>query len=288
MSAPAPRFTKERLTHAAERSGSFVDMLRYLGQPLGSSPLRYLRQRVAHYAIDTRHFVDEPLPYRPPRRYTRDLLEEAATHSTSMREMVEYLGIPPYSSAYTHLTRRLRHFAVDTSHFRRQGPAGAAIPEKDLRAAVAKATSIAGVIRECGMTDTAAVRARVKRELTHFAISTAHFTGQAHYRNRESPQRKSADAILRLLDPGSRRVRREQLDRALREKGVDYLCGECGTGSLWRGKVLVLEIDHINGDRLDNRLANLRYLCPSCHSQTVTHSRRVTGQDRLHRKRPDQ
>nr|WP_233435863.1 MULTISPECIES: HNH endonuclease [Streptomyces] len=37
---------------------------------------------------------------------------------------------------------------------------------------------------------------------------------------------------------------------------------------------LVLEIDHINGDRLDNRRENLRYLCPSCHSQTQTFSNR--------------
>ncbi|MFE3152616.1 HNH endonuclease [Streptomyces sp. NPDC059218] len=42
----------------------------------------------------------------------------------------------------------------------------------------------------------------------------------------------------------------------------------------WRGNRLVLEIDHINGDRLDNRPKNLRYLCPSCHSQTETFSKR--------------
>ncbi|MFE2931499.1 HNH endonuclease signature motif containing protein [Streptomyces sp. NPDC059278] len=40
------------------------------------------------------------------------------------------------------------------------------------------------------------------------------------------------------------------------------------------GDRLVLEIDHINGDRLDNRQKNLRYLCPSCHSQTETFSKR--------------
>ena len=44
----------------------------------------------------------------------------------------------------------------------------------------------------------------------------------------------------------------------------------CGTGEEWEGKVLVLELDHINGDHSDNRLENLRILCPNCHSQTPT------------------
>ncbi|MFH9618260.1 HNH endonuclease [Streptomyces pratensis] len=36
----------------------------------------------------------------------------------------------------------------------------------------------------------------------------------------------------------------------------------------------MLEIDHVSGDHLDNRRENLRYLCPSCHSQTETFSKR--------------
>lgn len=51
---------------------------------------------------------------------------------------------------------------------------------------------------------------------------------------------------------------------------IPYKCDICGIDE-WQGKKLSLELDHINGVNNDNRLENLRFLCPNCHSQTVTY-----------------
>lgn len=47
-------------------------------------------------------------------------------------------------------------------------------------------------------------------------------------------------------------------------------CEECGIGREWNGKALILEIDHTDGNRKNNKRSNLKYLCPNCHSQTPT------------------
>ena len=58
--------------------------------------------------------------------------------------------------------------------------------------------------------------------------------------------------------------------RIIKEKLLPYKCAICGIDS-WNGKVLSLELDHINGINSDNRLENLRFLCPNCYSQTSTY-----------------
>lgn len=58
--------------------------------------------------------------------------------------------------------------------------------------------------------------------------------------------------------------------KLIKNKLLEDKCSECGLKDQWNGKLLVLQIDHINGEHDDNRIENLRLLCPNCHSQTDT------------------
>lgn len=60
--------------------------------------------------------------------------------------------------------------------------------------------------------------------------------------------------------------------RILKSNLIAYKCAICSMLPIWNGKDLVLQLDHINGINDDNRLENLRFLCPNCHTQTDTFS----------------
>lgn len=53
---------------------------------------------------------------------------------------------------------------------------------------------------------------------------------------------------------------------------IEYKCGLCPNIGIHRGIPLSLQLDHINGINDDNRIENLRFLCPNCHSQTESFS----------------
>jgi 5-methylcytosine-specific restriction endonuclease McrA len=52
---------------------------------------------------------------------------------------------------------------------------------------------------------------------------------------------------------------------------MEYECSDCGNCGFWNNKPLSLQLEHKNGDSADNRIKNLEYLCPNCHSQTPTY-----------------
>ena len=79
--------------------------------------------------------------------------------------------------------------------------------------------------------------------------------------------------LERLLVADTYRSRHNLKNRLIRAGLKQNRCEACGLTE-WRGRPLSMALHHVNGDGRDNRLANLEFLCPNCHSQTENFSGR--------------
>ena len=143
--------------------------------------------------------------------------------------------------------------------------------EAEARAAIEASTNWSQVLRALGVRAAGGNHAVIKRWAARWGISTAHFKPHAHVGKHMQRERIPLEQIL---VEGSNYTRRS-LKQRLYEAGLKArACELCGQGELWRGRRMSLIMDHINGVHDDNRLENLRIVCPNCAATLPTHCAR--------------
>ncbi|MBM9508791.1 HNH endonuclease signature motif containing protein [Actinacidiphila acididurans] len=262
-------YSDEALAEAAASARSLLDVARALGATPAPGTLSHLSRRLAAAGIDVSHFpaMGRDGPVLP---FTAAELAAAAARCDSVRAVARALGVPDDGRTRAALGRMLRAHAIGTAHFRH---ARAPVPEAALRAVVPAVTSYAEAIRALGLAVDDTNHRRLRRAVARLGVDTGHFARPARRTVALPAPRAVAAEVLVVRPPGSPRLNRARLHRALAEVGTPYRCATCGNTGQWRGRPLTLHIDHVSGDWLDNRRENLRYLCPNCHALTGTWGR---------------
>lgn len=111
---------------------------------------------------------------------------------------------------------------------------------------------------------------QIKRRMTDLNLDYSIFKGKSSLIRNKTDKIINEKDILRENCKHQRIVLRRYV---IKNNLIPYKCAICGCTE-WQGKTLSLELDHINGINNDNRLENLRFLCPNCHSQTSTYGSR--------------
>lgn len=151
--------------------------------------------------------------------------------------------------------------------------------EQLVKAAVSS-RSTRQVLAKLGLIQAGGNYAQIKKYFKIHSIDTKHFTGMGWSRGLNGIGRPLLTTEQILVNNSSFQSYKLKL-RLFKEKIKQPVCEECGWATISEDGRLPLELDHINGDSRDNRLNNLRVLCPNCHSLKPTHR----GRNRKHKPR---
>jgi len=144
----------------------------------------------------------------------------------------------------------------------------------ELVAAVQSSSNLSEAITKLGLRPAGGNFLSLNKHIRRLGIPTSHFQGVTV----PAPKRLTFAEVFKehssVCGAALRRF-------TLRHKVIPFICKGCGNRGFHNGKPLTLQLDHVNGVYNDNRIGNLRFLCPNCHSQTSTYARRDFSKDRF-------
>lgn len=141
--------------------------------------------------------------------------------------------------------------------------------EQELRDAVKTSGSLRQVLQKLNIVAAGGNYQTTKKRISHYRIDTSHFHGQNWNKGRTLSPKRPIEAYL--CNPAKYGISSNALrSRLIREGIKEHKCEMCGITE-WNGQPTPIELDHIDGNRYNNTIENLRILCPNCHAQTDTY-----------------
>jgi 5-methylcytosine-specific restriction endonuclease McrA len=118
-----------------------------------------------------------------------------------------------------------------------------------------------------------------RARISELQIDTSHFLKRIESSNYS--RKVTKDDFVSKLTKNSVYNRTDLKKRLIKFNLLKYECVKCKNNGIWENEKLTLQLEHKNGISNDNRLENLTFLCPNCHSQTNTFAGRSLNKHKV-------
>lgn len=261
---------------ACASASSLKDAIEALGHRAHGANYQRLRDACHRYNIPLPQ-PRTPVPTTTTGRrmsvFTDDTaVRDALAAATTMAQACRSLGLVPATKNYRRLREAAGHLGIPVPAPTRTGNPTPYRPARTLRARQdlidMSTTELAAIVAGTGTLTELLYTVGLPRTKENRDLLVETLTGHGlPVPNGRTRRRTTNEEIFTVGYVNPQTLKRRIEDQDLLPHAQ---CAQCGQPRLWNGQRLVLELDHINGDTRDNRLTNLRFLCPNCHSQTPT------------------
>lgn len=262
MNTPIKNLPLEKVINAVNESKSYPELLKKLNLENILKYRTYISRYIKKNNISTEHFITIKNHNESKFRYDKDNLIFLVKNHKTFKDVLLELNLLPITSNYNNLKRYLKKYNIDYSHIINSNKLK--YDKNTISSIVKKSKSLNEVLLNLGLRAAGGNYKTILKYIKMYDINTSHF----NQKSKEIQNKKELNSILVSESSYSRK----ELKKRLYSEGLKKRkCELCGQDENWHGKKMSLILDHINGVWNDNRIENLRIVCPNCNATLDTH-----------------
>jgi hypothetical protein len=239
------------------------------GKVTTSSIYTHLRQKAMNLGLNFDHFRGQNQV--PDDDDFIKIVKESHCLNQVNQKCVSAGGINRHYDSYK---LRIKKLCIDTSHWKKRKSSIITMDDETLKTNVKNSTTWSDLCIKCKCAGGGTYKkSDIIKRIKMLGLDTNHFCSQG-------PKSKRDENIF--VVNGKSSDARQIKKRLVRDHNRPYECSKCKNENftmcdgvlMWKDQEIVLQLEHKNGINSDNRLDNLTFLCPNCHSQTSTYGGR--------------
>lgn len=267
------QFGEDKIKEAVINSNSFVEATLYLGlDPKYVNIRKNVERSIKRLKLSVEHFESIQKYKKSKNRWNEENLKLLVDKHNTFKSILEELNILPIYNNYRILRRKLTEFNIDFSKLRTIKKDKIKWSKENLELIVKESISQKDVLSKLGIRTSGGNFKTLHKYIKLYNLDTSHFIKS--YEVMKELKIRNKLSLEEILVENSEYNRYFLKERLYSSNIKERKCELCGQDENWRGKKMSLIIDHINGVHNDNRLQNLRIVCPNCNATLETHCKK--------------